>query len=83
MSHLVYAIRLGFGQEGHGDAILVAEGATEAECEAAAREALQSQFGGLWVSAFRDTYIGSKTYLKKNFPAQRGARNVEEAIEGY
>jgi hypothetical protein len=63
-----YAIRLGFSQEGHGQAIYVASGPTIAAARDAAVQVLQDQFGGLWVSKFRVTYIGSRYWLARKFP---------------
>jgi len=59
-----YAVRLGFGHEGHGLPILVASGATNAECEARAAEALQEEFGGLWAGKLRDCLIGRRAWLE-------------------
>lgn len=76
-----YAIRLGFGSEGHGDAIFVAKGDTADECEANADSVLQGQFGGLWTSKKTDTYIGRRAYLNREFPEQPGRTTVDEAID--
>lgn len=77
---LIYAVRLGFGTEGHGDAILVACGRTQKECEENAKRKLQDQFGGLWAGKYKDTFIGSVNWLQKNFPAQKGCKDVMDAI---
>jgi hypothetical protein len=65
-----YAIRLGFGQEGHGQAIYVAAGPTAAAARAAAVQVLQAQFGALWTNKLRDTYIGSQAWLAREFPGE-------------
>lgn len=28
----------------------------------------EQEFQGLWVSKFRDTYLGGKTWMRKHFP---------------
>lgn len=63
-----YAIRLGFGGEGHGQAIYVAQGTTTAEAKAKAITVLEEQFQGLWAAKLRDTYIGSVAWLRRTFP---------------
>lgn len=71
-----YAIRLGFGQEGHGQAIYVAHGPTGEVAKDTAVVVLKAQFGGLWVGKLRDTYIGSADWLRAHFPGE----GLEEAL---
>lgn len=59
-----YAYRFGFGHEGHGASIYIAEGPSEQAVEERAKKILQEQFGGLWLGKFFDTSIGSKTQLR-------------------
>lgn len=75
-----YAVRLGFGHEGHGHPILVASADTSHECSNKATEALEAEFGGLAGGKIRDTYIGTLPYLRKNFPNQKGCPTVDQVI---
>ena len=68
MARTTYAIRVGFGQEGHGAAIYLAEGTTVEEAKARAIDVLQVEFQGLWTSKLRDTSIGSAAWLRREFP---------------
>ena len=74
-----YALRLGFGSEGHGQAIAVGSGPTCYAAKVCATALLQRQFGGLWESKLRDTYIGSPAWLLANFPGT----GVSEALSSY
>ena len=74
-----YALRLGFGTEGHGQAIAVGSGPTCYAAKVCAKAVLQHQFGGLWASKLRETYIGSPAWLRANFPGT----GVDEALSAY
>jgi hypothetical protein len=80
-----FAVRLGFGSEGHGAPIVVAVGSTVAEARQKAEHVLQDQFGGLWASKYADTYIGGIDWLKRNFPLQRGwsKKDLERELSKY
>lgn len=85
MPRKIYAVRVGFGVEGHGEPIIITCADSKAECDIDALAILQDQFGGAWVSKFRDTYIGNKSYLLRTFPLPKGykTKDLKELLENY